>query len=146
VGSTIAPFGRLHVSQPPFSKQIHDLENELLIELFERKRKGVALMPAGKSFLIDARRNLEDCDASIRKAQRINRGELGELAIGYMSALTHDFLDKALARLKAFACIAGPQPECLLLIWWGRGTAVDLNNLPSFEIPGGSGATDPFRS
>jgi DNA-binding transcriptional LysR family regulator len=87
---------RLHVSQPPFSKQIHDLEGELGIELFERQRKGVALTPAGKSFLIDARRILEDCDASIRKAQRISRGEIGELAIGYISALTHDFLGKAL--------------------------------------------------
>ena len=59
---------RLHVSQPPFSKQIHELEGELMIELFERQRKGVALTPAGKSFLIDAQRILEDCDASIRKA------------------------------------------------------------------------------
>src|SRR6202049_181034 len=87
---------RLHVSQPPFSKQIHDLEGELGINLFERHRKGVALTPAGKSFLIDARSILADCGASIRKAQRISRGEIGELAIGYMSALTHDFLGKAL--------------------------------------------------
>jgi DNA-binding transcriptional LysR family regulator len=87
---------RLHVSQPPFSKQIHDLESELGIELFDRRRKGVALTPAGKAFLVDARRILEDCDASIKKAQRISRGEIGELAIGYMSALTHGFLGKAL--------------------------------------------------
>ena len=65
---------RLHVSQPPFSKQIHDLEGELGIDLFERQRKGVTLTPAGKSFLIDARRILEDCEASIIKAQRISRG------------------------------------------------------------------------
>ena len=70
--------GRLHVSQPPFSKQIHDLEGELGIEFFERQRKGVALTPAGKSFLIDARRILEDCETSIRKAQRISRGEIAE--------------------------------------------------------------------
>jgi DNA-binding transcriptional LysR family regulator len=86
----------LHVSQPPFSKQIHDLEGELGINLFERRRKGVLLTPAGKTFLVDARRILEDCDTSIKKAQRISRGEIGELAIGYMSALTHDFLGKAL--------------------------------------------------
>jgi DNA-binding transcriptional LysR family regulator len=66
-----------------------------MIEFFERRRKGVALTPAGKSFLIDARRILEDCD-SIKKAQRISRGEMGELAIGNMSALTPDFLGKAL--------------------------------------------------
>jgi DNA-binding transcriptional LysR family regulator len=87
---------RLNVSQPPFSKQIHDLEGELGVEFFERQRKGVVLTPAGKSFLIDARRILEDCEASIRKAQRISRGEIGELAIGYMSALTHEFLGKSL--------------------------------------------------
>src|SRR5882757_10848658 len=87
---------RVHVSQPPFSKQIHDLEAELGIDLFERQRKGMAITPAGKSFLIDARRILEDCEASIIKAQRISRGEIGELAIGYMSALTHEFLGKAL--------------------------------------------------
>ena len=64
--------------------------------MFERHRKGVALTPTGKSFLIDARRILEDCQASVRKAQRISRGEIGELAIGYMSALTHEFLGKVL--------------------------------------------------
>src|SRR6202044_867426 len=81
---------RLHVSQPPFSKQIHDLEGELGIDLFERQRKGVRLTLAGKSFLIDARKILEDCEASIKKAQRISRGEIGELTIGYMAALTHE--------------------------------------------------------
>src|SRR5260370_12696610 len=91
---------RLHVSQPPFSKQIHDLEGELRLELFERRRKGVALTPAGKAFLVDARRILEECDASIKKAQRISRGEIGELAIGYMSALTDDFMGKALEGLR----------------------------------------------
>jgi DNA-binding transcriptional LysR family regulator len=41
---------RMQASQPPFSKQIHELEGKLLIDLFERHRKGVALTPAGKSF------------------------------------------------------------------------------------------------
>jgi DNA-binding transcriptional LysR family regulator len=72
-----------------------------MIELFERQRKGVALTAAGKSFLIDARRILEDCDASIRKAQRISRGEIGELAVGYMSALTHEFFGQGTGNLAA---------------------------------------------
>lgn len=87
---------RLHVSQPPFSKQLHDLEAEIGVDLFQRKHKGVVLTAAGKAFLGDARHILETCDASIKKAQRISRGEIGELAVGYMSALSHDFLGRAL--------------------------------------------------
>jgi DNA-binding transcriptional LysR family regulator len=87
---------RLHVSQPPFSKQIQDLEGELGVDLFQRERKGVALTAAGKAFLIDARGILEACDQAVKKAQRIKRGELGELTVGHMAALTYDFLGQAL--------------------------------------------------
>src|ERR1700738_1269219 len=66
---------RLHISQPPFSKQIHDLEGELGINLFERQRKGVALPPAGESLLIDARRILADCATSVKRNHGISRGE-----------------------------------------------------------------------
>src|SRR6476646_7428160 len=73
---------RLNVSQPPFSKQIHDLEAELGIELFQRHQKGVALTAAGRVFLLDAK--------------RVSRGEVAELVVGYLSAFTQDFLGSAL--------------------------------------------------
>jgi hypothetical protein len=41
---------------------------------------------------------LEACDLAVKKAQRINRGELRELTVGHMAALTHDFLGQALER------------------------------------------------
>jgi DNA-binding transcriptional LysR family regulator len=87
---------RLNVSQPPFSKQIHDLEAELGIELFQRHQKGVALTAAGRVFLLDAKLILQTSESAVKKAQRISRGEVGELAVGYLSAFTQGFLGSAL--------------------------------------------------
>lgn len=87
MGIRIASFGmthaaaRLNVSQPPFSKQIHDLEAELGIELFQRHQKGVELTAAGRVFLLDAKRILQASEAAVKKAQRISRGEVAELVV-----------------------------------------------------------------
>jgi DNA-binding transcriptional LysR family regulator len=104
---------RLNVSQPPFSKQIHDLEAELGLELFQRQQKGVALTAAGRAFLLDAQLILEACEAAVKKARRISRGEIGELAIGHLPALTHGFLGPALERWRRTA--PGIVVDCLEL-------------------------------
>jgi DNA-binding transcriptional LysR family regulator len=39
---------------------------------------------------------LDACDEAVKKAQRIGRGELGQLTVGHMAALTYDFLGQAL--------------------------------------------------
>jgi LysR family transcriptional regulator, benzoate and cis,cis-muconate-responsive activator of ben and cat genes len=41
---------KLHVSQPGISRQIHDLEDEIGFQLFERSAKSVRLTGAGKVF------------------------------------------------------------------------------------------------
>ena len=49
---------RLHVSQPPLTRQIKSLEEELGAPLFRRTRLGMELLPAGDTFLAHARRVL----------------------------------------------------------------------------------------
>lgn len=77
---------RLHISQPPLSRQIRQLEMELGFDLFVREGHRIALTEAGSTFLDRARVILETVDRTVGEAERLARGEQGRLAFGFMSA------------------------------------------------------------
>ncbi len=54
---------RLHLSQPPLTRRIRSLEQELGLELFERTARGMRLRPAGEHLLPRAREILASVDA-----------------------------------------------------------------------------------
>jgi DNA-binding transcriptional LysR family regulator len=79
---------RLRVAQPALSRQIQDLEKEMGFLLFDRLPRGVRLNAAGKLFLGDARRILQDVVEARLRAERIARGQAGTLRIGIATAVS----------------------------------------------------------
>ncbi|ETT03282.1 LysR family transcriptional regulator [Providencia sp. PROV188] len=91
---------RLHMSQPPLSQQIQALEEMVNAKLLERNNRNVALTPAGAMFLKEAYQILGQVDAAATKAARMEKGELGELSIGFTS--TTPFMHKVTMSLRQY--------------------------------------------
>src|SRR3546814_8086833 len=68
-GNIGAAARRLHISQPPITRQIQALEQDLGVVLFERTHRGVELTAAGTTFLEDARRQLHVSEISRRSEE-----------------------------------------------------------------------------
>jgi DNA-binding transcriptional LysR family regulator len=92
---------RLHIAQPALSRQIQDLEEEMGFALFDRLPRGVRLNAAGKLFLADARRILQDVDDAKVRAERIAHGKAGTLRIGIATALSwHGMVAESFRRFR----------------------------------------------
>lgn len=56
---------RLHIAQPPLSRQIRALEDELGTPLFARTPRGMRLLETGERFLTHARGILASVDVAV---------------------------------------------------------------------------------
>src|SRR5690625_1399683 len=91
---------RLNISQPPLSRQIRNLEEELGVELFTRAAKSIQLTDPGKIFLKEARSILLRVDVAIGVVQAAAKEQRKELFIGYAPSPTSDFLSAILNEFK----------------------------------------------
>lgn len=88
----------LNISQPPLSQQIKKLEETLDVQLFNRTKRKVELTEAGKMFLQEAYKILEQIELSKDKLKQHSDGELGEIILGYASYSIFDVLPTILSR------------------------------------------------
>jgi DNA-binding transcriptional LysR family regulator len=72
---------RLFMEQPPLSRQIRQLEDELQVELFHRSKRGVTLTASGQSFLDEARLTLAQAERAARAARQASQPKT--LTIGF---------------------------------------------------------------
>lgn len=87
---------RLHISQPPLSAQIAQLEAELGVKLFDRNSRKVSLTDAGAAFLRDVRVIQARLKEATQRVQDIHSGLAGRIEIGLSGS---HFL--------------GPLPQCI---------------------------------
>lgn len=87
---------RLHISQPPLTRQIKQLEDEVGVQLFDRTTRRVQLTEAGQAYLEEARGVLAQVAKGVSVAQRASRGEVGQLVVGFEASSAYDLLPRSL--------------------------------------------------
>lgn len=102
---------RLHLSQPPLSFNIKQLEADLGAQLLERNSHGVKLTPAGEAFRRSALRLLAEVDRASLEARDVAAGVTSRVRIGFVGSMLFRGLPERLAAFQA----AHPQVQVELL-------------------------------
>ncbi|MGG4545513.1 LysR family transcriptional regulator, partial [Bacillus velezensis] len=78
---------KLHIAQPPLSKQIKELEEEIGAKLFNRTKRHVELTNAGQVFLDKAYQILDQVEQACISTRLTSTGTEGELVIGFSGSV-----------------------------------------------------------
>ncbi|MCB1756576.1 MAG: LysR family transcriptional regulator [Gammaproteobacteria bacterium] len=89
---------RLNISQPPLTRQIQQLEEDLGVQLFNRTPRGMEITEAGELFLDEAKNLLAVLERATHRVRRAGEGKLGKLDIGIFGSAILDTIPKLLLR------------------------------------------------
>jgi DNA-binding transcriptional LysR family regulator len=104
----------LEIGQPVLSRQIHDLEREIGVQLFDRNSSRVFLTDAGSRFLSEARVVLQHAAQAIEAAKQVQSGAAGTLRVAIGKGLG----DVVSRIINGYLCLF-------------PGVEVDVKNVPS---------------
>lgn len=91
---------KLFISQPPLSRQIMELEDELAARLFIRNNKKVELTEAGKYFEKEIKTLFQDLECISLKTKKIAENVSGEFRIAYISSIYSNTISELIKHLK----------------------------------------------
>ena len=92
---------RLHLSQPALSRQIHALEADLGVLLFDRVGRGVQLTSRGEDLLERSRRLLAEAEALGERARELKSGETGILRVAATPQVIENLLAPFLTQYRS---------------------------------------------
>lgn len=88
----------LHLTQPPLSRQVRDLEEELGVALLVRGPNAVRLTAAGELFYEEAREVLARAEEAVRRVRGEERSET--LRVGFAPSMTTGIMSAALEKFQ----------------------------------------------
>lgn len=91
----------LNIAQPAVSRNVGNLESSLGVQLLERSHRGVKLTPAGATLAVGARVLRKEISELVQRTLLADRGEIGELCIGYTDFAIAGVLPEIVKRFRA---------------------------------------------
>jgi DNA-binding transcriptional LysR family regulator len=93
---------KLNIAQPPLSRQVQQLEEELGVRLLDRGRP-ITLTEPGRYLFEQARQILQRIDEMRAMTQRISKGMVLQFNIGFVASTLYDALPELIRRFRIIA-------------------------------------------
>ena len=100
-GSVTRAAKKLNMAQPPLSRQIHQLEEELGVLLFERGSRPLRPTEAGRFFYEHALSVLDRTEAMLIMTRRLGQIQRGRFEIGFVGSILYGPLPNMVRRFHA---------------------------------------------
>nr|WP_115718386.1 LysR family transcriptional regulator [Gallaecimonas mangrovi] len=91
---------KLFIAQPPLTRQIKQLEDEIGATLFIREARGLKLTPAGRYFLDHARQILDKVAATVAGTRQVASHGKQVFGIGFVPSIFYGQLPRLVRRLR----------------------------------------------
>ncbi|TYP75119.1 LysR family transcriptional regulator [Aquimarina intermedia] len=92
---------RLFISQPGLSRQIKQMEGIIGAKLFIRDKRNVVLTTAGEYLKKEINYILNHLDVTLKQTELIDKGDLGEIRIGFLGSAMQKVIPDVLVQANA---------------------------------------------